>query len=84
MRVDLELRAAAMDLPLSSEKAVPSCELCFRLLHKTLPAPGWQIHKHLFRSKISLLLEFDATLVQYSREALSHRLPITEHHTSST
>ena len=34
MRVDVELRAAAMDLPSSSEKAVPSCALCFRLLHK--------------------------------------------------
>ena len=30
----MELCAAAMDLPSSSEKAVPSCALCFRLLHK--------------------------------------------------
>ena len=34
MRVDVELRAVAMDLPSSSEKVVPSCARCFRLLHK--------------------------------------------------
>ena len=60
--VDVELRAAAMDLSSSSEKAVPSCALCFRLLHKpnegrVLPSSStsnvWRVLRHSVHGGIS-------------------------------
>ena len=84
MRVGVELRAAAMDLPSSSEKAVPYCAVCFRLLHNTC-CSRLADSQHISSARnFSTILEFDAALVQYNRETLSHRLPITERHASST